>query len=87
MTLTLNLSPSVEAILKQCAAQAGQPLDAYVEQLVQKSVAPGTPTAILAALAAAPPVPAEWVDELEQLIAQGQRPAIHEDPFAPGAKT
>src|SRR5882724_360946 len=41
MTLTLNLPPSVEATLKQCAAQAGQAVDAYVEQLVQKAVAPG----------------------------------------------
>jgi hypothetical protein len=87
MTLSLNLSASVEAILKQRAAQAGQPVDAYVEQLVQNAVAPGTSTVLLAALAAAPPVPAEWVDELEQLIAQGQAPAVHDDPFASGAKT
>jgi hypothetical protein len=87
MTLTLNLPPSVEATLKQCAAQTGQPVDAYVEQLVQKALAPGSPAALLAALGAAPPVPAEWVDELEQLIAQGLRPANHEDPFASGAKS
>lgn len=35
--------------------------------------APGSPAAILAAVEAAPRVPAEWVDELEQLIAQGRR--------------
>jgi hypothetical protein len=87
MTLTLNLPPSVEATLKQFAALSGQPVDAYVAQLVEKAVAPGSPAALLAAIAAAPPVPAEWVDELEQLIAKGLRPANHEDPFAPGAKT
>jgi hypothetical protein len=42
----------------------------------------GTPAALLAALDAAPPVPAAWVDELEQLIAQGQRPPTRDDPFA-----
>jgi hypothetical protein len=87
MTLTLNLPPSVETTLKQCAAQAGQPVDAYVAQLVQNAIAPGSPAALLAAIAAAPHVPSEWVDELEQLIAQGQRAANHEDPFAPGAKS
>ncbi|HVK15759.1 MAG TPA: hypothetical protein VM533_02360 [Fimbriiglobus sp.] len=35
---------------------------------------PGSPAAVLAALEASPPVPAGWVDELEQLIAQGRRP-------------
>jgi hypothetical protein len=42
----------------------------------------GTPAALLAALDAVPPVPAAWVDELEQLIAQGQRPPSRDDPFA-----
>jgi len=42
----------------------------------------GTPAALLAALDAAPSVPAAWVDELEQLIAQGQRPPTRDDPFA-----
>jgi hypothetical protein len=32
----------------------------------------GTASALLDALEAAPPVPAEWVDELEQLIAEGR---------------
>jgi hypothetical protein len=44
--------------------------------------APGSPAAVLAAVAAAPQVPAEWVDELEQLIAQGRRPPARNDPFA-----
>lgn len=35
----------------------------------------GSGAAIVAALDAAPKVPAEWVDELEQLIADGQRPS------------
>ncbi len=34
----------------------------------------GAPAAILAALESVPRVPPEWVDELEQLIAQGRRP-------------
>jgi len=41
----------------------------------------GTAAALLTALDAAPPVPAAWVDELEQLIAQGQRPPTQDDPF------
>jgi hypothetical protein len=43
---------------------------------------PSSPAAVLAALATSPPVPAEWVDELEQLIAQGRRPPTRKDPFA-----
>jgi hypothetical protein len=35
----------------------------------------GSPAAILAALEKLPKVPPEWVDELEQLIAEGRRPA------------
>jgi hypothetical protein len=42
----------------------------------------GSAAAVLAALAASPQVPSAWVDELEQLIAQGRRPPMHEDPFA-----
>lgn len=34
----------------------------------------GSPAAVLAAIAAAPHVPSAWVDELEQLIAEGHRP-------------
>lgn len=41
----------------------------------------GSPAALLAALGAAPPVPPEWVDELEQLIDQGRRPPTRVDPF------
>jgi hypothetical protein len=33
----------------------------------------GTPAALLDALKTAPPVPSEWVDELEQLISEGRR--------------
>src|ERR1700722_6340499 len=35
---------------------------------------PGSPAAILAAVENAPKVAPEWVDELEQLIAEGRRP-------------
>ena len=37
------------------------------------TAAPGSPAAILAAMNSAPHVPTEWVDELERLIAEGQR--------------
>ena len=40
------------------------------------------PAAILASFAAAPPVPPDWVDELEKLIDQGERPGTNEDPFS-----
>ena len=43
---------------------------------------------VVAALEKAPQVPKEWVDELEQLIAQGQRPPTRPDPFVeePGSR-
>ena len=43
---------------------------------------PGSSAAILAAMDAAPRVPIEWVNELEQVIAQGRRPPAHLDLFA-----
>jgi hypothetical protein len=36
--------------------------------------APGSPAAIVAAVENSAKVPPEWVDELEQLIAEGRRP-------------
>lgn len=42
---------------------------------------PGSAAAILAAMEAAPRVPAEWVDELEQFITQGKRPPARLDLF------
>jgi hypothetical protein len=42
----------------------------------------GTPAAVLTAMAAEPHVPDPWVDELEQLIAEGQRPPAQDNPFA-----
>jgi hypothetical protein len=41
----------------------------------------GAPGALLAALATTPPVPEEWVDELERLIAEGGRPPLKGSPF------
>ena len=41
----------------------------------------GSGAAILAAVENSPKVPAEWVDELEQLIALGRRPPTRQDPF------
>jgi hypothetical protein len=85
MTISLTFPPETEARLRQRAAQVGQPVETYVLRLVEQAVAPGTPAALLAAVATAPPVPGAWVDELEALIAQGQRPPAREDPFAEGA--
>jgi hypothetical protein len=42
---------------------------------------PGSPAAILAAMDSEPHVPAEWVDELEALIADGQQPPSMEATF------
>jgi hypothetical protein len=51
------------------------PLPEGAEVLVTPVGAPpGSPAAVLDALEASPPVPGGWVDELEQLIAQGRRP-------------
>lgn len=85
MTISLTLPPETEASLRERAAQVGHPVEDYVLRLVQQAIRPGTPQALLAALAAAPPVPVAWVDELEALIAQGQRAASPDDPFAEGA--
>jgi hypothetical protein len=41
----------------------------------------GSAASVLAAVEDSPRVPAEWVDELEQLIAQGQRPPARLDLF------
>jgi hypothetical protein len=52
------------------------PLPDGTEVLVTPlSPEPGTSAAVLAAMAAEPHVPGAWVDELEQLIAEGQRPS------------
>ena len=37
---------------------------------------PGSSAALLAAMDSEPHVPSEWVDELEALIAEGQRPPL-----------
>jgi plasmid stability protein len=38
VTVTLNLSPDVEQRLRVRAAQSGQPLEAYLEQLITREV-------------------------------------------------
>jgi hypothetical protein len=59
------------------------PLSEGTEVLVTPvAAAPGTPSAVLAAVEGSPRVPVAWVDELEQLIAEGRRPPTHSDPFA-----
>jgi hypothetical protein len=45
------------------------------------AASPGSSAAILAAMETVPRVPAEWVDELEQLIAEGRRPPTDQVPF------
>jgi hypothetical protein len=52
------------------------------------AVTSGSPAAVLAAMATSPQVPAAWVDELEQLIAQGRRPPMRKDlfPDEPGSQ-
>lgn len=53
----------------------GTPLAEGTEVLVTPVDAQrGSGAALVVALESAPKVPAEWVDELEQLIAEGQRP-------------
>jgi hypothetical protein len=42
---------------------------------------PGSSAALLAAMDSEPHVPSEWVDELEALIAECQRPPSFEHPF------
>ncbi len=42
---------------------------------------PGSSAALLAAMDSEPHVPSEWVDELEALIAEGQRTPSSEHPF------
>jgi hypothetical protein len=58
------------------------PLGEGTEVLVTPVASPrGSPVAVLAAMKAEPQVPAEWVDELERLIAEGRRPPARPEPF------
>ncbi len=58
-------------------------LAAGTEVVVTPSAsAAGTSAAVLSALEDSPPVPEEWVDDLDALIAEGRRPANRIDPFA-----
>jgi hypothetical protein len=41
----------------------------------------GSAQAVLAAVRSGPKVPADWVDELERLIAEGRRPPSNPDLF------
>jgi len=41
----------------------------------------GSPQALLRYLESLPPIPKEWVDELEQAIKDGERPARYDSPF------
>jgi hypothetical protein len=60
----------------------GPPPVEGTEVLVTPVAGPrGSPAVVVAAVEAAPRVPAAWVDELEQLIAQGRRPPARPDPF------
>ncbi len=55
------------------------PLVEGTEVLVTPMV--GTAAAVLAAVESSPQVPAGWVDELEDFIAEGHRPPSQPDPF------
>lgn len=60
----------------------GAQLKDGVEVIVTPVAAtPGSTKSVLEALDATPPVPSEWVDELEELIAAGRRPQSHPDLF------
>ncbi len=62
--------------------QQQTPLTEGTEVLVTPAAGTaGSPAAVLAALHTSPRVPAEWVDELDQLISQGRRPPTRPDPF------
>jgi len=66
-------------VLRENAA----PLTEGTEVLVTPVAStPGSPSAVVAAVENSPRVPSEWVDELEQLIAQGRRPPTRRNPFA-----
>lgn len=59
------------------------PLPEGTPVLVTAIPAPvGTGAVVIAAVDAAPRVPAVWVDELEQLIRAGEQPADRSNPFA-----
>jgi hypothetical protein len=63
--------------------EGAEPLAEGTEVLVTPVAGrPGSPAAVLEALNNAPPVPREWVDELEQLIASGRRLPSRPEPFA-----
>jgi hypothetical protein len=62
--------------------EEGMPLTEGTEVFVTPAGDPrGSPAAVLAAVETSPPVPAAWVDELDQLIARGRRPPTRHDPF------
>lgn len=56
-------------------------------EVVVTPIAPerGTAAAFLAAMASAPPVPAEWVEELMRIIEEGKMPASYENPLGEAA--
>jgi hypothetical protein len=59
-----------------------QPPLAEGSEVLVTPLVPGTAAAVLAATNAPPHVPGEWVDELERLIAEGQRLPTRGNPFA-----
>jgi hypothetical protein len=70
MTFHGRVKNGVVVLPSGCALQDGT--DVAITPL---ATAPGSGAAILAALESAPPVPSAWVDELDRMIAEGQRPA------------
>jgi hypothetical protein len=71
---------SKEVLLTEQATESPENNLHDLAELV-KEAAPGMPVGVLAAVDSAPKVPTAWVDELEEQIAEGRRPAKVSNPF------
>ena len=58
-----------------------QPMDGTEVVVTPLESQCGTGAAVVAAIGSLPKVPAEWVDELERLIAEGKRPPTLANPL------
>ena len=57
------------------------PADGTEVIVVPVTQEPGTPGALLAAMTGPPHLPPEWLDEFEQLLAEGRRPPLQGNPL------
>lgn len=69
MTVTLNLPPDVEQQLRARADQSGQPLEAYLEQLVAREVSAHSGTVSA--------VPLEEQERLLDALSENEVPLPH----------